>query len=257
MAKQRVMRRDVPSEVKIECFQCTKKMKFRELRKHLEKEHNIPNVSIACTEALENGDTCDFHCSSSLDCFLEHSKHCHNKLFEEGAATIFDLSNGFRLFKSFTGRNHTEVCQDAREKKRKEKMREAKDRWSAKQCPVNRTVKNTHATTSDVGDIIDADDTSSIEVEDGTIKETTSTETVEVEMVGDSFIKKKPPVIINIKKRSVSEVEPSESSVTEPARKVKPAECVNSIVPVLHLKHSLMHPCSIAYCTLVAIFTFI
>ena len=165
MLKQRVMRRDVPSEAKIQCFLCIRKMKFRELRKHLEKEHNTPNISIACTEAVENGDTCDFRCASSLDCFLEHSKHCHNKFFEEGAATIFDLSNGFRLFESFTGRDHSGVCQDARDKKRKEKMREAKDRWSAKQGPV----KNTHATTSDVGDIIDVDDISSYDGEDGLI----------------------------------------------------------------------------------------
>ena len=117
-------------------------------------------------------------------------------------------------------------------------MREAKDRWSAKQGPV----KNTHATTSDVGDIIDADDISSIEGEDGLIKVTTSAGTGEVELVGDSFIKKKPPVIINIKKRSVIEVETSESSVTEPAkkrRKVKPAECVNSSPKVSrNLKHT-------------------
>ena len=167
------------------CFLCIRKMKFRELRKHLEKEHNTPNISIACTEAVENGDTCDFRCASSLDCFLEHSKHCHNNFFEEGAATIFDLSNGFRLFKSFTGRDHSGVCQDARDKKRKEKMREAKDRWSAKQGPA----KNTHATTSDVGDIIDVDDISSYDGEDGFIKVTTDAGTFEVELV-DCFLSK-------------------------------------------------------------------
>ena len=133
MAKQRVMKRNVPSEAKIKCIKCCRKMKFRELRKHLAKEHNISNVSISCTETLENGDTCDFHCSSSLDCFLEHSKYFHNELFEEGVDTIFDLFNGFNLLvSSTTGRNHTEVCQNAREKRRKEKMREAKVRWSAK-----------------------------------------------------------------------------------------------------------------------------
>ena len=88
----------------------------------------------------------------------------------------------------------------------------------------------------------DVDDISSYDGEDGFIKVTTDAGTFEVELVDGSFIKRKPPVIINIKKRPVNEVETAESSVTEPAkkkRKVKPAENVNtSQIVSRNIKHT-------------------
>jgi hypothetical protein len=217
------MKRDVPSEAKIQCICCVRKMKFRELRKHLKKTHNIPNVSITCTKDLESGDTCEFFCSFSLDCFLEHNKHCHNKLFEGGAATIFDLNNGFGLFESDVGRDHSRVCQDARDEKRKEKMREAKARWSAKQ-----------GSASDNRAVINIDEVSEYDGEGGTIKVTTAAGTFEVENVDGGFIKKKSPIIIKIRKRSLNEAGPSGLSVAEPVRKkrkVKPAKNVKNVTP--------------------------
>jgi hypothetical protein len=114
----RIMKRNVPSEAKIKCIRCSKQMKFRELRKHLAKVHNILNVSISCSVTLENGDECDFHCGFTLDFFLEHSKCFHNKLFEDGANSIFDFLSGFNLLVSTTtSRTHTEVCYKTREKR--------------------------------------------------------------------------------------------------------------------------------------------
>jgi hypothetical protein len=217
------MKRDVPSEAKIQCICCVRKMKFRELRKHLKKTHNIPNVSITCTKDLESGETCEFFCSFSLDCFLEHNKHCHNKLFEGGAATIFDLNTGFGLFESDVGRDHSRVCQDARDEKRKEKMREAKARWSAKQ-----------GSASDNRAVINIDEVSEYDGEGGTIKVTTAAGTFEVETVEGGFMKKKSPIIIKIRKRSLNEDGPSGLSVAEPVRKkrkVKPAKNVKNVTP--------------------------
>jgi hypothetical protein len=133
-------------------------MKFRELRRHLVNVHDIHNVSISCSKTLENRDTCDFHCSFSLDCFLEHSKSLHNNLFEKGANSVFDSSIGFNLLVSnTTGRIHTEVCQNAREKRRKEQMRMAKLKWSKKSKKRVTAATNAHAKVSAKG-VTDTDE---------------------------------------------------------------------------------------------------
>ena len=109
-------------------------------------------------------------------------------------------------------------------------MREAKARWSSKQG----SAKNTHATISDNRDVINFDDVSGYDGEDGTIKVTTAAGTFEVEHVDGGFIKKKSPIIIKIRKRSLSEAGPSGLSVAEPARKkrkVKPAKNVKNVTP--------------------------
>jgi hypothetical protein len=221
----RIMKRNVPSEAKIKCIRCSKQMKFRELRKHLAKVHNILNVSISCSKTLENRDTCDFHCSFSLDCFLEHSKCFHNNLFEEGANSIFDFPSGFNLLVSTTtGRIHTEVCQNAREKRRKEKMREAKVKWSMKQVTAKRKAKNTHATVSDNGDIVDP-------VEDAS-KVTTVTETDEVEVVCDPVLTTEP--VMKKRKVKLAERVVSASKVSKnlkhkgKGKRCKPADVVTT-----------------------------
>jgi hypothetical protein len=113
-------------------------------------------------------------------------------------------------------------------------MREDKVRWSTKQVTAKSKAKNTHATVSDDGDIVDP-------VEDASTKVTTVTETDEVDVVCDPVLTKKSPVIINIKKRKANEGETLESSVTEPVmkrRKVKLAERVVSSQKVTeNLKH--------------------
>ena len=87
----------------------------------MKKIHSIPNVSIFCTKDLESGGPCEFFCSFSLDCFLEHNKHCHKTVFEGGAATVFDQNSGFSLFESDMGRNHSRVCLDARDEHEKQR----------------------------------------------------------------------------------------------------------------------------------------
>ena len=217
------MKRDVPSEAKIQCICCVRKMKFRELRNHLKKTHSIPNVSIFCTKDLESGETCEFFCSFSLDCFLEHNKHCHKKVFEGGAATIFDQDSGFSLFESDIGRDHSRVCQDARDETRKAKMREAKARWNAKK-----------GSNSDNNAVINIDEVTEYDGEGGTIKVTTASGTFEVEAVEGGFKRKQSPIIIKIRKRSLDEAGPSGVLVAEPARKkrkIKPTKIVKNVTP--------------------------
>jgi hypothetical protein len=149
-----ILKRNFPSEAKIKCIRCVKQMKFRELRKHLVNVHDIHNVSIYCSKTVD----CGFHCSFSLDCFLEHSKSLHNNLFEQGANSVFDSSIGFNLLVSnITGRNHTEVCQNAREKRRKEQMRMAKLKWSKKCKKKVNAATNAHAKVS-VNGVTDTDE---------------------------------------------------------------------------------------------------
>jgi hypothetical protein len=190
----RIMKRNFPSEAKIKCIRCIKQMKFRELRRHLAKVHDILNVSISCSKTLENRDTCDFHCSFSLDCFLEHSKSLHNNLFEKGANSIFDSSSGFNLLVSnTTGRIHTEVCQNAREKRRKEQIRVAKVKWSMK--TAKRKATNTHAKVSDKGDIV-------------------VTETDEVEVVCEPVLTTEPAEIVT-KNQQVAVIATTHHKISE------------------------------------------
>jgi hypothetical protein len=122
-------------------------MKFRELRIHLLKAHGIPNVSISCTEKV-SGKDCGFYCGKTLDCFLEHMKVVHYEMFRDGTDSIFDDFNGFELLvNEDTVRSHTEVCSIVMEERRKEKLRECKDRWVKK---YKSKKENTH-TTSDGG----------------------------------------------------------------------------------------------------------
>jgi hypothetical protein len=189
----KIMKRNFPSEAKIKCIRCIKQMKFRELRRHLAKVHDILNVSISCSKTLENRDTCDFHCSFSLDCFLEHSKSLHNNLFEKGANSIFDSSSGFNLLVSnTTGRIHTEVCQNAREKRRKEQMRVAKVKWSKKKVTA---ATNTHAKVSDKGDIV-------------------VTETDEVEVVCEPVLTTEPAEIVT-KNQQVAVIATTHHKISE------------------------------------------
>ena len=135
--------RDVPSEAKMQCFKCIRSMKFRELRIHLLKVHQIPNVFIFCTSVV-NDKVCEFLCGKSLDCFIEHMKQVHDEKFKDGAEYAFNESNGFKLVSNGDPiRSHTEVCSIAREERRKEKVKECKARYVSK---LKAEKKNTHKT---------------------------------------------------------------------------------------------------------------
>ena len=94
MSKQKTMKRNVPSEAKIPCNYCERRMKFRELRKHMSTTHEVDRLTILCTQDF----SCktNWSCSYSFDCFLEHAKKDHNEFFN-GSETDFKPENGFRL----------------------------------------------------------------------------------------------------------------------------------------------------------------
>ena len=76
-----------------------------------------------------------------MDCFLEHMKVFHYEMLRDGANFVFDDLNGLELLvNEDTGSSPTEVCCIAREERRKEKLRECKDRWTKKQA----TLKGEH-----------------------------------------------------------------------------------------------------------------
>ena len=113
MPKQTGIKRNIPSEAKIQCKECKKKLKFRMLRQHMKEAHKILDTVIYCS--LENIG-CEWVCGVSFDCYLEHSKHDHGENFQTGADTIFSPENGFHLVPIESDHKiHTEACVDSRE----------------------------------------------------------------------------------------------------------------------------------------------
>jgi hypothetical protein len=184
--------RNVPSEAKMQCIRCHKSMKFRELRIPLLKVHKIPNVFLSCMEIV-NEKVCEFFCGKTLNCFIEHMKQVHDEKFKGGAEYVFDDLSGFKLLTNGdTVRSHTEVCSIAREERRKEKVKECKERYVRKHKVEK---KNTHKTSDGAG---------SMPAKRVSTKVTTHVETEGVEAGGELVQNEITPVIIKIKKWKVN-----------------------------------------------------
>ena len=121
-------------------------------------------------------------------------KQVHDEKFKGGAEYVFDESNGFKLVSNGDPiRSHTEVCSIAREEKRKEKVKECKERYVRKHKGEKK--KNTHKTNDGAGDI---------PAKSFSTKVTTHVETEGVEAGGELVQNEITPVIIKIKKRKVN-----------------------------------------------------
>ena len=80
--------RTVPSEVKIACGECEKKLKFRSLKDHLKSAHD-EFISIFC----KLGTNCQWTCCVSFKCFIKHARHIHNEYYENLAANCLQYHN--------------------------------------------------------------------------------------------------------------------------------------------------------------------
>ena len=94
------------SEANISCKFCKVTGRFRDIRIHIKRTHNLFS-SIQCKQGA-----CNFECAHSFKCFGAHSSRIHQQLFE-GRATVLGDGNFFELVTDGEEINesiHSEYC---------------------------------------------------------------------------------------------------------------------------------------------------
>ena len=125
-------RRDVVSKSNMTCTFCNFKGRFRDIRSHLRKKHNLYSY-VQCKQ-----NTCSFFCAKDFKCFKTHSARVHEEFFNGrntnlGEGKYFQLvTMGEKIKKNIHSRNcthETEVEGKKKKKKSEEEMQLKKEFW--------------------------------------------------------------------------------------------------------------------------------
>ena len=125
------LRRDVVSKASMTCTYCDFKGRFRDIRSHLRKIHNLYSY-VQCKQK-----TCNFFCAQSFKCFKTHSARVHQEFFNGRSTNLGDgkyfklIKMGNKIKENIHSRNCKHETEVGGKKKKKEiRLRNAAEKIS-------------------------------------------------------------------------------------------------------------------------------